>query len=303
MDNIPNKDTLPTETGEPKAASSKKRGAAAFALDIVKGALIGVGAILPGISGGVLCVAFGIYRPMMEFLSHPAAAFKKYSSLLVPVLIGWVVGFLGLARLVEWLFRTSQAPAVWLFIGLIVGTLPSLWRASGERGRGAGAYIAMCLSFAAMLALLVGLGGARSGAVTPNVWWWVLSGALWGIGLIVPGMSASPILIWLGLYAPMTAGIADLDLGVILPMGAGLLAVVLGLSRAVTALFERAHSIVYSALLGVVAASVIAIVPLDAAYGVSDCVVYALCFAAGLAAALLMDKSGRENARGLSGAL
>lgn len=294
MDNIPDKNKAPKASDGTGASSSKKRGAAAFILDILKGALIGVGAILPGISGGVLCVVFGIYRPMMEFLSHPAAAFKKYRSLLIPVLIGWVIGFLGLARLVEWLFRTSQAPAVWLFVGLIVGTLPSLWRSSGERGRGNGYYIAMCLSFAAMLALLIGLGGARSGAVTPNVWWWVLSGALWGIGLIVPGMSASPILIWLGLYAPMTAGIANLNLGVILPMGAGLLAVVLGLSRAVTALFERAHSIVYSALLGVVAASIIAIVPIDAPYAVSDCVVYAFCFAAGLAAALLMDRAGER---------
>lgn len=294
MDNIPNENTPTSELGEPNAAGAKKRGAAAFVLDVVKGALIGVGAILPGISGGVLCVAFGIYRPMMEFLSHPAAAFKKHRSMLVPVLMGWLIGFLGLARLVEWLFRTSQAPAVWLFIGLIVGTLPSLWRASGERGRTAGSYIAMCLSFAAMLALLVGLGGARAGAVTPNIWWWILSGALWGIGLIVPGMSASPILIWLGLYGPMTAGIADLNMGVILPMVIGLLAVVLGLSRAVTALFERAHSAVYSALLGVVAASVTAIVPLDAPYTVADCVVYALCFAAGLAAALVMDKASSK---------
>ena len=39
-------------------------------LRFLQGALIGTGAILPGISGGVLCVAFGIYEPMMAFLSH-----------------------------------------------------------------------------------------------------------------------------------------------------------------------------------------------------------------------------------------
>ena len=43
----------------------------------IQGAIIGVGAILPGVSGGVLCVAFGIYEPMMELLSHPFKALKK----------------------------------------------------------------------------------------------------------------------------------------------------------------------------------------------------------------------------------
>ena len=47
-------------------------------VNIIKGTAIGVGAILPGISGGVLCVVFGIYRPMMDFLSNPIKAFKKY---------------------------------------------------------------------------------------------------------------------------------------------------------------------------------------------------------------------------------
>ena len=70
-------------------------------VNIIKGAAIGVGAILPGISGGVLCVVFGIYRPMMNFLSNPIKAFKKYYMLLLPVIIGWAIGFLGLAKLVS----------------------------------------------------------------------------------------------------------------------------------------------------------------------------------------------------------
>ena len=41
---------------------------------IVQGIIIGAGAILPGISGGVLAVVFGIYRPAMELLTHPRRA-------------------------------------------------------------------------------------------------------------------------------------------------------------------------------------------------------------------------------------
>ena len=50
---------------------------------ILQGALIGLGAVLPGISGGVLCVIFGIYKPVMELLSHP------FKNLKTPKQMNW----------------------------------------------------------------------------------------------------------------------------------------------------------------------------------------------------------------------
>lgn len=93
-------------------------------LNLCKGALIGVGAILPGISGGVLCVALGIYGLVMTFLAHPLTEFRRRWQELVPLLVGFGVGVLGLSRLVDLLFRTSQEPAVWLFIGRLRGRCP-----------------------------------------------------------------------------------------------------------------------------------------------------------------------------------
>ena len=62
---------------------------------IVQGIIIGAGAILPGISGGVLAVVFGIYRPAMELLTHPRRALQRYWRMLLAVGIGWAIGFLG----------------------------------------------------------------------------------------------------------------------------------------------------------------------------------------------------------------
>ena len=67
-----------------------------FISRIIKGAVVGVGAILPGISGGVLSVVFGIYRPLMEFLAHPVKEFKRKAWFFLPILIGFVLGILGL---------------------------------------------------------------------------------------------------------------------------------------------------------------------------------------------------------------
>ena len=48
-----------------------------FLLLLSQGVIMGIGAVLPGISGGVLCVIFGIYQPMMETLAHPKKGIKK----------------------------------------------------------------------------------------------------------------------------------------------------------------------------------------------------------------------------------
>ena len=61
---------------------------------VIQGAIVGVGAILPGVSGGVLCVAFGIYEPMMALLTNPVKSFKNYYKMFIPFLIGWVLGFI-----------------------------------------------------------------------------------------------------------------------------------------------------------------------------------------------------------------
>ena len=95
---------------------------------VLQGALIGLGAVLPGISGGVLSVIFGIYKPIMELLSNPFANFKTHVPKLLPVFIGGGIGFLGIANVLSFFLEKYPAPSVCLFIGLITGMLPSLLR-------------------------------------------------------------------------------------------------------------------------------------------------------------------------------
>ena len=255
----------------------------------LKGALIGTGAILPGISGGVLCVALGVYRPMMALLAHPIKELKNRFSFFLPLIVGFLLGVLGLSRLVDWLFRASPVPAVWLFIGLIAGTLPSLWRESGKEGRKKSDLLLGALAFALVLAALLLLQGKSTMKVQLSVWIWLLCGVLWGIGLIAPGMSPSSLFIFMGVYQPMAAGIADLSLPILLPMGAGLLVCVLTLSHGISWLLRRAYAPTMHIILGVALASTAAILPFGSAKSVVDVLVYALCFAAGMAVALWMD--------------
>lgn len=96
----------------------------------MQGAIVGIGAILPGVSGGVLSVAFGIYEPMMELLTHPKKSFGKYYKMFIPFIIGWMIGFIFLAKSVQLLFDFSPEIALMLFFGLICGTIPELFKTS-----------------------------------------------------------------------------------------------------------------------------------------------------------------------------
>ena len=114
---------------------SGKNGIWSVCMRMLQGAMIGAGAILPGISGGVLCVVFGIYEPMMALLSHPVSALKKYYRLFVPIIIGIGIGFVLLAKLVEILFASTSSATLALFVGLIAGTLPQLFRDSARSSK------------------------------------------------------------------------------------------------------------------------------------------------------------------------
>ena len=258
-------------------------------LKILQGALIGLGAVLPCISGGVLSVVFGIYKTIMELLANPFRNFKTHVPKLLPYIIGAVIGFMGIANLLAFLLEKYPDPSVCLFVGLIVGMFPSLWREAGEKGRSTGSYISMGLAFLVLLALLIGL-NLSSVVITPNFAWYVFCGFCLALSIIAPGMSFSTLLMPLGLYTPFVDGIGHLDFGVLIPGGIGGLVTVICLAKLIDSLFEHHYSLAFHAILGIVAAATLVIIPFSSfAASASSCAVNLVCLAAGIASALILD--------------
>ena len=115
---------------------------------VIQGAIIGVGAILPGISGGVLCVVFGVYRPMMAVLAHPIQNLRLYWRMFIPIAIGWAAGFVGLSGVIAKLLEMNANIMVSLFVGLIAGTFPGLFREGTKNGTSKGMWVALGISTA-----------------------------------------------------------------------------------------------------------------------------------------------------------
>lgn len=232
-------------------------------LRLVQGILVGSGAILPGISGGVLCVLFGIYQPMMALFAHPFRNFRRVFPQLFPAGLGWILGFFAFAKLITLFFSTDSALAIWLFLGLIAGSFPSLFHQAGLQGHGWQGWTALGASFVVMTGLFYGIGHAAALHITPNLFWFGICGVLWGLSLVIPGMSSSSTLIFLGLFEPMTAGIASVDPAVVIPIFLGAALTMVLMSRLVNSLFESHYRLAFHLVLGFVLASTIVIVPLS----------------------------------------
>lgn len=268
----------------------KNMGAARLLLRVLQGMLIGVGAVLPGISGGVLCVVFGIYKPVMELLSSPVKKFKTHVPRLLPVIVGGALGFLGVAKVLAFFLEKYPDPSVCLFVGLIGGMLPSLFREAGEQGRTRGSWVSMGTAFVLVLALLLGL-NLLSVTILPSFGWFLFCGFCMALSIIAPGMSFSTLLMPLGLYTPLVDGIGSLDVSVLLPAGIGAVVTILCLAKAIDALFNHFYNLAFHAIVGIVIAATIVIIPFGSfTASVGSAAVNTVCLVVGVIAALALDK-------------
>ena len=265
-----------------------------YLFQIVQGMLIGLGAVLPGISGGVLCVVFGIYKTIMELLAAPFKNLKTHVPKLIPYVLGGAIGFLGIANVLSFLLDRYPAPSVCVFIGLIAGMLPSLFREAGEQGRDRKSFVSMGIAMVVIFALLISL-KVLSVEITPNFLWYVFCGGCLALSVIAPGMSFSTLLMPLGLYEPFVAGIGHLDFSVLIPGGIGGLATVLLIAKAINTLFEKHYSVAFHAIIGIVIAATVMIIPFASfAASVGSFMVNVVCIAVGVVASLLLDKFNRK---------
>lgn len=232
-------------------------------LRFVKGMFIGSGFILPGVSGGALAAVFGMYERLISFLAHLTRNFKENVLFFLPVGLGGISGVFLLSFLVSFLLGTYETTILWFFVGCIVGTVPALWKEAGKKGRQSGDIILMIVTLIVAYFFLLYGSQLFDGQVEQNTVTWIIAGGLIGLGMIVPGLSPSNFLVYMGLYKAMADGFKEARLDVILPIGLGAVFFVLTLSKLFDFIFSKAYSKLFHFILGVVFASTVMIVPTD----------------------------------------
>ena len=260
----------------------------------LKGFLAGIGAITPGLSGGVMLVVFGIYEPLVRWLANIRKKFVEHLRFFLPVGIGGLLGVVAFSAVIDFAFENYAAQFTWLFIGFIAGTIPSLIKTAGKEGRKNWHWILLVLAAFGIFFLMRWMETIRTVEVQPSFFAWLLSGALTGLGLVVPGLSPSNFLIYMGLYQPMANGIKNLQMGVIIPLVLGVALVILIFAKFVNWLFSKHYAFMYHLIIGVVLGSTAAIIP-SGVSGWGMILVCVLLFLIGAAASFALAKLDEKN--------
>ena len=201
----------------------------------IEGIIVGFGAIMPGISGGTLCVAFKMYYPIMNILSS-FSHFKKYGFMVFIFLLGGLTGFIGLSSLAAYLLEKNSQVMICLFIGFICGTLIDLYDEAGSQGRKKGSYLSLVLGFVIMMIVLISLKQSSVMTLKTDFIGYIVCGILWGLSFIIPGLSSSTLLLFFNIYTPMLKGISSFDFNVLIPLALGMIICVLLLSKIINLL-------------------------------------------------------------------
>lgn len=260
---------------------------------VLEGTLIGATGMIPGASGGVLAVAFGIYRKALDAVAGLLKNFKQNFLFLLPYLIGVCIGAFITAHALEWLLQNWRVPLMYLLIGLVLGGAPSI--ISSANAKLTPKYAACIILGGAVTAALAFL---DSSAVSVNYREFgymaaFISGALITVGIVIPGVSTSFILMYIGWYEPMLSAFNRLQLSYLLCAAAGALTITVLLISFVRRMFREHPAGASYCILGFLLGTVVMIFP-----GFSTgwaLLLHILLAMAGFCCTLMLERLGRES--------
>ena len=244
---------------------------------ILKGMVIGIANIIPGVSGGTMMVSMGIYDKLIHCITHLFSEFKKSLLFLFPIAIGMGIAIIASSFGLEFLFENYPIQTNLLFVGLIVGGLPAIYK----NVRGNSIKIGHILAGLVFFALVVGLAllGETEGNAASMSFSFINVIKLFGVGVIasatmvIPGVSGSMILLLMGYYNPILTTINDFmkslvhfdingilaGCGILIPFGIGVVVGIFAIAKLVEIIFAKFPLYAYWAIIGLIVASPIAI--------------------------------------------
>lgn len=245
--------------------------------NVLKGMVVGVANIIPGVSGGTMMVSMGIYDKLIHCLTHLFKEFKESMKFLIPIFVGVGIALVGLSFIIQPAFEHFPLQTSCLFIGLIVGGLPAAWK----KVKGKGIKISYIVPFLVFFVLVVGLAliGEKEGNaadLTFGLWSCIklfVVGIIASATMVIPGVSGSMMLLLLGYYNPIVSAIknfvtalASFDIqgilqgcGVLVPAGVGIVVGIFAIAKLIEVVFEKFPMQAYWAIIGLIVASPFAV--------------------------------------------
>ena len=217
----------------------------------LKGIIVGIGGVAPGLSGSVLLIIFGLYRKTLDALGTLLKNFKKNVCFLLPLVAGMFIGVLLFSRVIDFFLHSYEMPTRFCFLGLIIGTLPMVWKEVKKEGFSR-KYIILIILFAALGLLFFTVNPQGFQQVTdPTLLQSILLGVAVAATAIIPGVDPAVLLSTLGFYEMYVGALADFEVSILIPMIAGLAVGAIIISFGMSLLFKRFYTATYSVIFGI----------------------------------------------------
>ena len=221
-----------------------------FLRELFKGFVIGSGAIIPGVSGGVIAAVLGLYEPIMTALSNFFRNIRKNILFLLPYAIGGGIGFLLFSRIIGLFMNSCETEMLFLFSGLVIGGIPALIHEADKYGF---KKHYLLFSAAAFIFALIFDNFATAPIENPYIRY-NCGGSVYSFGTVIPGISASFIMINMGIYTDLLLSLHRLN--VALPFFLGFMLMSIILIKAVSFIFAKFHAQSYYSVIGFLSASI-----------------------------------------------
>jgi putative membrane protein len=265
-------------------------------LGFIYGLVYGVAHVVPGLSGGTFLVIFGCYETVCEAFALNIKEIKKNFLFLLFLVIGTVAGLIGFVHVITFLFDNFEVQIKLFFMGLILGGIPLISKIATEKEK----YKPACiLPFILGLFLVIGLfliekygisGVDATSAVDFMFYAKIVIAAFFAaIAMVMPGISGAFVLVAFGVYELFVEALKEMDFAFLLPVVIGLLLGIIIGARLVLLVIKRHTLLAYSAILGMVIGSVVALIP--EGFGLNAATFTGIaCLAAGVFVAYILGK-------------
>ena len=239
---------------------------------VLKGFVIGIANIIPGVSGGTLAITLGIYEDLIKAISHFFSNIKENLKLLIPIFIGMVLSLAILSNVIGYSLEHYPIPTTLFFVGLILGGLPLLVKHIKGKEKSISNWIVFLITFliVAVFAFLKS-GNAMVDLSNLSIGGYLLLfivGVVAAATMVIPGISGSFVLMLLGYYEPIINIIREFtkfknftsNFIILAVFGVGVLLGIIVIAKIIEYLLEKQPIKTYYGIIGFVLSSMISII-------------------------------------------
>ena len=235
----------------------------------LKGFIMGVANIIPGVSGGTLAVILGVFKDFLGAISNIFKTFWKSVLFLLPIVLGIGVAILASSKLIETCLTKFPLATVLFFVGLILGGIPILFNKIKNEMKSVPNYIIFGIVFMFVLVFTFFISGEKNvELINLNFFDYILLffvGALASASMVIPGISGSMVLMTVGYYNGILATVNNLfdfsmfweNVAILIPFGLGVVVGILLISKLITYLLNKFEVKTYFAIFGFIFSSLI----------------------------------------------